>query len=85
MRQLSDMTVALNEILQRNHLPEYYAEPRFHVSLAWWPHVNGETPIDEKLLKEWETQFGKMIRKHELAVDAAVIKIGQDATRISLL
>lgn len=36
IQKLSSITASLNEVLRQNRLPSYYAEPRFHVSIAWW-------------------------------------------------
>lgn len=80
--QLCTLTTTINEVLKARHLPKYYAEPRFHVSIAWWLHDEKRT-LDEKHLATLEADFSES-RQHILVVDGANVKIGKEATRIKL-
>lgn len=78
--QLSELTTALNEVLSKDHLPSYYAEPRFHVSLAWWLTDPDRPELNRELLKELEEKYGKEIRKHTMQVDKLHVKVRNDVT-----
>ena len=84
MNQLADLTTALNEVLGKDHLPTYYSEPRFHVSLAWWLTDPDRPDPDKAMLDELEHNFGKDIREHKIQVDLLHIKIRNDVTVLSL-
>ncbi|CAD6580114.1 MAG: poly(U)-specific 3'-to-5' RNA exonuclease [Cyphobasidiales sp. Tagirdzhanova-0007] len=66
--ELTTMTESLNSILARHRLPPYYAEPRFHVSVAWW------TPM--MVGSSWENKEGGEDRNGEVA--------GEDLTTVAL-
>ena len=81
--QLSDLTAAINDVLRKDHLPTYYAEPRFHTSLAWW--LPPALAMADEALEKLEDKYGKALREHALRVSSVKVKIGQDVTEVQLL
>lgn len=82
--QLTSLTESVNEVLKQQRLSTYYAEPRFHTSIAWWfPDATNDQSLQEKLEK-LELDYGADLRKHVLDVDAIYIKIGKEVTSFSL-
>jgi hypothetical protein len=71
-------------VLKQQRLPTYYAEPRFHTSIAWWlPNAAQNHDLIVKLEK-LEADYGADLRKHLMDVDSIHIKIGKEVTSFSL-
>ena len=89
--QLTALTESINSILEHNRLPSYYAEPRFHVSIAWWipPSLGSDSHPNEVLpastLRALEEQYGEVIRETELGVESVLLKVGKDVTRFAFV
>lgn len=81
--QLESLTSVFNKVLEKNHLPKYYAEPRFHVSIAWWLH-DDEKALPPATLTTLNDTLGSELRKPVLEVDCINLKIGKDVTAIGL-
>jgi hypothetical protein len=66
------------------HLPTYYAEPRFHVSIGWWLH-NENKMLSKEDLAQINVSLGEAIRKPVLIADTVKVKFGKDVSTIDLL
>lgn len=71
-------------MLEKKHLPKYYAEPRFHISIAWWLHDDDKT-LSTKALEDLNDARGASLRKYVLQATNIKLKIGKDTTTIGLL
>lgn len=81
--KLVPLTNAFNEVLERRHLPKYYAEPRFHISIAWWLHDENRT-LSSDGLKDLDRSLGEDLRKHVLEATNIKLKIGKEVATIQL-
>ncbi|KAK0494028.1 U6 snRNA phosphodiesterase Usb1 [Armillaria luteobubalina] len=92
-QQLSQLSIALTPILQTFRQKDYYAEPRFHASIAW--ALRGEAPSDsqtqfptitgipsqliDKLNQEYQSRLSaKSMNFYD--ADTICVKIGKDVS-----
>lgn len=95
VHQIKPLVDSINVELQRQRLPVYYDEARFHASIAWCtlppPLDDGGTPVvtactafDEARLKILEQQYGKGIRDEVLFAGEICLSIGKEVFRYPL-
>ncbi|KAL8286597.1 hypothetical protein RQP46_004125 [Phenoliferia psychrophenolica] len=80
---------ALDVQLVKMRLPAYYAEPRFHTSIAWTSETSDS--IEEKdlafngeALAALDSELGSRLRDDELWVADLCLKVGKETTRFPL-
>ncbi|KAK9894480.1 hypothetical protein P389DRAFT_212255 [Cystobasidium minutum MCA 4210] len=81
--QLEALTAVFNKVLEKKHLPKYYPEPRFHISIAWWLH-DDDRQLPDRALKSLNDSLGASLRKPVLEVECIRLRIGKDITTIPL-
>jgi hypothetical protein len=81
----------VDEMLATHRLATYYANPRFHTSLAWstTTSLTSEDPVNlpfsEPTLANLEEELGKRLRREgEVWAGELCVKIGKDVSRYRL-
>ncbi|GAA5844300.1 hypothetical protein JCM9279_001760 [Rhodotorula babjevae] len=83
--QLLALVRKLDAELERLRLPTYYADPRFHTSLAWSTSTSlssRDAPFSTSLLDDLEARLGKKLRlEGEVFAGELCVKIGKETAR----
>lgn len=81
----------VDEMLATHRLPAYYADPRFHTSLAWSTTTSSTVddsaslPFSDPILSNLEGELGKRLRREgEVWAGELCVKIGKDVSRYRL-
>jgi hypothetical protein len=69
----------VDAVLSTMRQPTYYAEPRFHCSIAWElePATGGEEKSKE-LMARLETELGKKLRDEQVLAAKLCVRIGSE-------
>jgi hypothetical protein len=69
----------VDSLMSKMRLPTYYAEPRFHCSIAWKlePAVGGEEEA-KGLVERLEEQLGKGLRDEQVMAAKLSVHIGNE-------
>jgi len=88
VQQLLALTNKLDAELGRLRLPTYYADPRFHTSLAWSTSTSlssRDPPFSDSLLADLEVRLGKKLRlEGEVFAGELCVKVGKETARYRL-
>lgn len=89
--QMLALVRKVDDMLAAHRLPTYYAEPRFHTSLAWSTTTTSTVkdasslPFSDAVLADLEAVLGKQLRREgEVWVGELCVKIGKDVSRYRL-